>query len=82
MPTHFKKTLLLVAITVSLQADQYTLTPDGTFVPIKNGSGYTLTPDKQYVPGNNVVLMPNGQYRGSYHTNKPRINELKPVKRD
>ncbi len=61
--------LLTFACTPMLAQADYTMTPDGKYVP---GNSYTMTPDGKYVGGNSYNMAPNGSYvSGSQSTMTP-----------
>jgi len=66
-----KKLLFMLLTVLALNAQDYIMAPDGTYLPNNaNGTGYILTPEGNYVAGDSVVITPDGNYLGVYDTVK------------
>ena len=57
----FGLSMILAIAAGNAGAQEYTMTPDGSFV---GGDSYTMTPDGSYVGGDSFTLTPDGTYVG------------------
>ena len=64
-----KKILLILALSMPMMAQDYTIAPDGTYV---QGNSFAITPKGKYVGGDGHRITPNGNYVGH---SEPRRRE-------